>query len=125
MKTQNFQNSPVDENPVYVRLGYYESIESKKNLLSSEMSLLNIIKIARRYNSLKQEELDLKNKIYKAVRELDASLRRTRDTFPFFKVPQITKKEEVKKEIVTKDRYDKDLELQLKEIQDKLKSIGR
>lgn len=122
MSAKNLQIE--NDNPVYFRFGYYESLESKKNLLSSEMSFLNIIKIARKYRALREEEIEIKGRIYKAIRELDAALKKTKNSFPFFKIPEKTKVEEVKKEMPTVKRDLDPLEIELKKIQEKLKSIG-
>ena len=116
------------QNPVYVKLGYDESVDSKKDLLSSEISFLNLIKIIRRYNALRQEEFLIKIKMDKSIRALDAAVRKTKSTFPFLKMPQTPKREEVtKKEVITvnKESFDRDLENQLRDIQARLNSIGR
>lgn len=116
-----------EKNPVYIRFGYDESIESKKEILSSEMSLLNIMKIMRRYNFLKNEELKMKSQIYKMIKDLNIAVRKTRTSFPFLKIPQKAKREEViSKDItITREHFDADLEAQLRDIQERLKSIGR
>ncbi len=116
-----------EENPVYFGLDYYESIESRKNLLSSEMSLLNMIKIIRRYNSLRKEELQIKSGMHKAVKELDLSMKKTRSSFPFLKIPQKAKREELNKKenVTTNSRLNEDLEYQLREIQGKLRAMER
>ena len=48
------------ENPIYFKLGHYESIKSKKDLLILESSFLNILKMMRGYNLLRTEELKIK-----------------------------------------------------------------
>jgi len=112
-------------NPVYFRLGYFESLEAKKDLLSSEMSFLNIIKIARRHNLLRKEEIEIKAKIYKAIKDLEIALRKTKASFPFLKIPERAKREVLKKETGTIRRnIDEDLEGELRKIQEKLKSIS-
>jgi len=116
----------VQENPVYIQLGYDESIESKKDFLSSELFLLNIIKIIKRYNSLRMQELDIKSQMYKAVRDLDASIRKMKSAFPFIKIPEKTRREEIMKieAPIRRENFDENLESQLRNIQDKLKSMG-
>ncbi|VVB82315.1 Uncharacterised protein [uncultured archaeon] len=115
-------------NPVYVKLEYNESLESKKDLLSSEISFLNLIKIMRRYNALRQEEFLIKLKIDRSLKALDLAVKKTKSTFPFLKIPKQARREEInKKEIVTinKESFDRDLESQLRDIQERLISIGR
>ncbi len=125
MKTKNFQNAE-ESNPVYFGVGYYEALESKKDILSSEMSFLNLIKIIRRYNSLKMEELIVKERMYKAIKELNGLMKKTKASFPFLKIPEKAKREEVIKKEITlpEERFDEDLENQLRDIQEKLKSIS-
>jgi hypothetical protein len=126
MKAKNFQEVE-NENPLYFGVERYDAIESKKDILSSEMSFLNIIKIARRYHSLRVEELEIRIRMYRAIKELDAAIKKTKASFPFFKIPEKIKKEEIKKEepkIIKKD-FDESLELELRSIQEKLKSISR
>jgi hypothetical protein len=125
MKTKNL---PIkEENPVYFRIGYYEALESKKDILASEMAFLNLIKIARRYNLLKEEELEIKNKMYKAIKELDLLTRKTKASFPFLKLPE-KQKETVNKEVIVikpaRKDYDENLEAELRKIQEKLKSMS-
>lgn len=124
MKTKTVQKIT---NPVYFGLEYYEAIKSKKELLSSEMSLLNILKIARKYYSLRKEENDMKAKIYRAVKELDASLRKTKTFFPFLKIPERARRESLKKETSTgtiRKNVDEDLETELRKIQERLRTLS-
>ncbi|MDD5012226.1 MAG: hypothetical protein PHQ66_01090 [Candidatus Nanoarchaeia archaeon] len=125
MKTKKSLPKVENNNPVYFRLGYYESVDAKKDLLSSEMSFLNIIKIARKYNSLRAEEFEIRSKIYQTIRELNAALKKTKNYFPFFKIPERTAVGEIKKispPAIKKD-FDEKLENELMSIQDKLKAI--
>lgn len=85
------------ENPVYLKLGYDESIKSKKDLLFSELSILTILKIMKRYNLLRTEELRIKSEIYRLTRELDLSMRKTKSVFPFLKIPERARRQEIKK----------------------------
>mgnify|MGYP001617192342 CR=1 FL=1 len=122
---------PPSENPVYLKMGYYESLEAKRDLLSSEMSFLNLLKTMKRYNSLRLEEMRLKSEMYKAIRELDLSLRKTKSSFPFLKIPERARRQEIVEKEASeeikpvRDTFDEDLESQLRNIQEKLKSIGR
>jgi len=121
-----------DRDPVYLKLEYDEAVKTKKDLLLSELSLLTILKIIKEYNTLRAEELRLKSNIYKAIRELDMSIRKTKSSFPFLKIPEKLKRKEIAKiesaeEIKPMKEmiFDEDLESQLKSIQERLKSIGR
>ena len=113
-----------EQNPVYLRLSYSESAESKKNILSLEISLLSLIKIMRRYNSLRAEESKLKSGIDNAIKVLGSKIKMVQAVFPFVKLPKKAKAEEIKKRAEDIDEnLDTDLESQLREIQEKLKRI--
>jgi hypothetical protein len=116
------------KNPVYVRMDYNESLESKKNLLNTEVSLLNLIKSLKAYHSIRLEEMKIKAGIYKAIRELNLTMKKTKSSFPFFKIPEVKSRKEIpiEKEIkFTKEKTDNSLESELKEIQERLASLNR
>jgi hypothetical protein len=118
----------ADENPVYYRLGYDESLESKKDILYSEMSLLNLIKIIKKYNGIRAEELKARAQAFKKMKELELSVKKLNSALPFLKIPEKEKREELKKEVDTarkKEDFDEDLKLQLKDIQSRLDSLSR
>lgn len=119
----------VDENPIYFGLDYSTSLKSKKELLSLEMTLLNLIKSVRRYKLLRQEEFKIKLSMYKEIKELNIKIRKTYSSFPFFKIPKkmqrVELKKSIRKNVMPKEEIDIDLEFQLKDIQDRLKSIGQ
>jgi len=106
------------ENPVYLRLGNAEARKSKKEILSTEISFLNVIKIIKRYKELREEEFILRMQMYKLIKETNLAIRKTRSSFPFIKLPEKQKIEELK--VKEKKKEDRDLEFQLKEIQEKL-----
>lgn len=92
------------------------------------MSLLNIIKIIRRYNTLKIEELKIRSRLFKAIKDLNITIKKTESTFPFIKIPQKIKREDLNKEkitIITQEKFDADLEAQLKDIQSRLRAMER
>ena len=116
------------KNPIYVRIDYNESLESKKNLLTTEVSLLNLIKSLKAYHSVRIEELKIKAGIYKAIRELNLTMKKTKSAFPFFKIPEIKSRKEIptQKEVrMPKEKIDNNLEMELQEIQKRLASLSR
>jgi hypothetical protein len=118
----------IDENPVYFKLDYNESLESKKDILYSEMSLLSLLKIIKKYNVWRSGELEAKTQLYKRIKELELAVKKIKTSLPFLKIPEKEKKEELKKEvkIIKKDEdLDYDLKLQLQEIQNKLDSLNQ
>jgi hypothetical protein len=116
----------AEENLLYFGLNYNELIGAKKNLLSAEMDLINIIKIIRNYKLIRGEELKLKLQLHKSVKKLNTEVKKTISLLPFSKIPQKIEKEVsgIKKIDIAKRKTDGDLESQLREIQEKLRAIS-
>jgi hypothetical protein len=119
-----------EKNPVYLKLEYDEAIKSKKDLLLSELSLLTLLKTIEKYNVLRSEELKLKFNMYKAFKELNMLMRKTKVTFPFLEIPErLNRKETTKIKSIEETKpvriFNEDLESQLRDIQERLKSIGK
>lgn len=114
----------VTENPVYLKVEYSESVYSKKNILSAEMSLIKIAKVIKKYKLLRQKEFILRMQIYKLIKETNAMIKKTKSTFPYIKVPERQKIDEMQiKEKRKAIEDNKDLERQLQEIQEKLREL--
>lgn len=112
-----------EENPVHFRLGYYESVEAKKDILSSEMFLLNMTRTLRKYYLLRAEELKIRTGIQKAIKKLNVTIKKTESFLPVSQMPE----EEIEKPTVKKTKMskeEKDLESQLRDIQAKLRAIS-
>ncbi len=118
-----------EENLVYVKLEYGEALQSKKDILASQVGLLKIMKVIRHYRFLRLEELRMKAKMYRKIKELIANIKKIKTNFPTIKIPQL-KKDDEEKEFGKKIRetqessYDDTLEIQLQDIQNKLRDIG-
>jgi len=114
------------ENSVYLRLENQEARKSKKDILSTEISFLNIVKSIKNYKQLREEEFILRAQIYKLIKEMNLAIRKTRSSFPFVKLPEKQKLEEIKTKERKKieRREDTDLEFQLREIQERLRQMG-
>ena len=128
------QEKPVifkEENPVYFKLGHEECIDSKRDLLISELSFLTVLKIMKKYNLWRAEELKIKSEMFKKMKELDASIQKTKVAFPFLQIPEKIRRKEViqmkpiEEEKPAEESFDENLESQLREIQARLNSIGR
>jgi len=115
----------TEASQVYVQLRYDEALESKKELLSSEISLLNLIKTVKNYNALRIEELKVKSKINKLAKELGTKIKIVQYSFPFLKIPQKVGEINERKIETAKKRLDSDIESQLRDIQERLKIIGK
>ncbi len=118
-----------EENFIYVKLEYEEALQSKKDILASQVSLLRMVQTIRRYRLLRLEELKIKAKIYRKIKELVTNIKKIKADLPHVKVPQIKKHDEEKEFVkrikdTTGNEYDNNLEIQLQQIQEKLKEIG-
>ena len=60
---------------VHVKLEIGESISSKKNLLSAEINLLNIIKNLEKYRKARDIELKKKSRLRTELKKLIADMR--------------------------------------------------
>jgi len=117
-----------NENLIHVKLEYKEALESKRNILSSEINLLRIAKTIKKYRFLRMEELKIKLRLHRKIKEILTNMRKIQTTLPRLEIPEILKRdreiEEPDKLPIREREYDESLESQLQEIQDKLKSIG-
>lgn len=116
---------------IHVKLDYGEVVKSKKDILASEIDLINIMKSAARYSFLRQEELELKAQFYKEIKKITMGLKLLEATFPHIRVPKFLAPETEGQKPVSKSAQkmisgttDTGLEEQLREIQRKLRSIS-
>jgi hypothetical protein len=109
--------------PIYLKLEYDESVNSKKNLLSAEMSLLNIIKLINRYSAKRAEEFRIKMLLSKAIKEMHLNIKKTKSAFPFVKMPE-KEHEESGTSSVANRKFERNLEDELREINEKLRALG-
>ena len=124
-----------EENIFHIKVEYEEAIQSRKDMLSSERDLINILKIMKKYHLLRQRELDNKLKIHNKIKDLKGNLTKMNNILPKIKIPDILKRKEIpekekieeepiKIEEKVKEPVDEDeLEIQLKEIQERLSKL--
>ncbi|MCK5043382.1 hypothetical protein KAR52_00040 [Candidatus Pacearchaeota archaeon] len=115
-----------NENLIHVKLEYGEALQSKRNVLSSEMNLLRITKSTKRYKLLRSEELKLKISLLKKIKDFLMGIKKLQITLPKLEIPEILKDEKNFEKIKSKievEEYDENLESQLKDIQEKLNSL--
>ena len=119
-----------DDEVKYVRFGGKESILAKKDILSVQMSLLRILKALRNFSRIRSEEFKTKTKLLKNIKNTNSGITRIEANIPKLttssprkgrKMPAETREFGMMKKAAEKDDYS--LESQLKEIQDKLKSL--
>lgn len=116
-----------EQNPVHVRIDYEGAIQSKRDLLSSEVAFIRILKTIRKYSLLREMELNNKLKMQKKMKELKANIIKINEAFPKIKIPDILNKGGLQKENIPKTKEEdktNDLESQLREIQERLRRLG-
>lgn len=122
------------QTPIHIQLGYNESLQSKRAILSSEANLLRVLQTIRRYKPLRLQELSTKIKFKKKLKDTNAEIAKLQLSVPKVKIPEILKKthpdyeEEVEHKISrakssVRGRHETTIEAQLQEIQDKLRSL--
>ena len=114
---------------IHVRLDYGEVLTSKKDILASEMDVINIMKSLGRYTFLRQRELELKAQLYREVKKIVMNLKLLETSFPQIKVPKMLNPSIEKSEARPIEKKlmgpsEDGLETQLRDIQRKLRSIS-
>jgi len=114
------------ENLIHIKLGYREALQTKRDILSSQMSLLRIAKTIKGYGVYRSQKLELKLILYKKIKELKMNLGKLQKILPKPKIPDILKKEGQEKiEPISKkiEPPERSLEEQLQEIEKRLNEL--
>ncbi len=116
---------------IYLKFEYDEAINSKRDALFFQASLVNIAKIIREYKKLRKEELKLKSQLYNKLKKLKTSINRINKSFPKVKTPSFLEEEEEpkkkskgKKKKEEKPKVSSDLEKELQKIQRKIQELN-
>lgn len=124
---------------VHIRINHEESVYLKKELLSSEVNTLKIIKLVKSYQILRTKEIKLKQIFNKDMNDTLENIRRIEKDLPKTESTHIKIKEDIELEKIKKDSKSKkqekiklskeqkesnELESQLREIQERLQSLG-
>jgi transglutaminase/protease-like cytokinesis protein 3 len=111
-----------NQNLIHVKLEEDEALKAKRDLLTSEENLLEAVKSMRRYFSLRKEELKLKIRFSKSIKNISLSMKKIENNLPEMnKTPALKK---LKKREEKKTVQDKSLETELNEIRDRLRAIN-
>lgn len=117
------------ENLIHIKLEREEALESKRDLLASQIALLKVLKRINTYRVYRTREFELKLTLNKKIRELKVNLGSLQRVLPTLKVPKILNKGvEIggKKTLKTGlGVQDSSIEAQLQEIQRKLDDLQR
>ncbi len=118
----------IKENPIHIKLRHEEAIQTKKDILSSQITLLRIAKAIRGYSVYRSGELELKLVLYKKIKELKMNLGKLQKTLPKLKIPDILRKEGQEKTEPKSKKIkspERNIEEQLQEIQKRLNELQR
>ena len=124
--------------PIHIRLDYGEAIFLRKEVLTSEMELIFILKAINKYAELRKQELALKTNFYKVLKKLSVNVKKMEKNLPELEIPKILKNSQKQKEVfekkleslpevkslLKKSKTDDALEQQLLEIQRKIQSLS-
>jgi len=105
---------------IHLRLEADEALDSRRNLLLTEINLLNLRKIISEYLKLRKEEFLKKQELKKKLKELVNDINKLKEELPKTRLPKIEKKPV----IIEKTKKLK-LEDELKEIQEKLEQLNK
>ncbi len=115
---------------IHVKLEYNEALQSKKDILNSEIGLLKIAKAIKKHQILRSDEFKIKLKLHRKLKELKTNIGKLQQSLPKIKIPEILEgkreffEEHLVKPKVEKRAHDISLETQLQEIQERLKQLG-
>jgi hypothetical protein len=109
-------------NSVYIKLEYDNTLQSEKDILSSEVFFLNLVTLRKKYNLLKMEEMIIKTKIKRSLNKMNASIKKVENSFPEVNLPRRKRTETIV--AVQKEKIDENLDVQLMDIQEKLRALN-
>lgn len=113
------------QNPVYIRLEYANTLKCQKDLLSSEVFFLNLITLRKKLNLLKMQEIIIKTKISRELKKMKTSAQKMGDLFPKVSITRRKNIETEKiNETVSERKTNDSLDMQLRDIQEKLKALS-
>jgi len=108
------------ENPIYVKVSYDNTIFARREILSSEINLINSVKRIKEYKRLRDEELLQKTNLKKLFTNTKDNVRKIILTVP--------KTEGIKKAIKAKGKIEKkkasSMEDELRSIKDELRALA-
>lgn len=117
---------------IHIKFEQSEALNSKKQILLSEKTLIEIMKTIRNYKELRKKELIFKTKLQKKILETLNTIKKLQNALPKETFHDLPKKqdfelnylqEKIKK--AKEQKYNQDLENELRNIQEKLRSIGQ
>jgi hypothetical protein len=123
-KTPKKSELKKEENPIYVQLNCEEFNNSKRDILSYQINLINMLKTIKKYSMLRESEFNIKLNLQNKFKETKENLNKLDTNLPKVDKPK-PKKESSKEEQPSIEYYNQDLESQLEQIRKKLEEIGK
>jgi hypothetical protein len=133
MKTKN-------DSLIHVKLDYEEAVESKRDILLTEAELIKTAQTIRKYKELRIKEMILKLELIKRIKDFKNDWRNTKHLLPTLELPKLLedleeekhkkehhkehKKNKHHEEKAKEEKHHDNLELQLRDIQEKLNRLG-
>ncbi|NMB66455.1 hypothetical protein GYA25_00100 [Candidatus Woesearchaeota archaeon] len=115
------------EDPLYLKIDYKNALISKKEILTLELLFLKMNQIRKKYHVLRLKDFEIKEKLQKSINQIKKDLEKISDYLPEFKIPKdIQRKRKIRVEEQIKEEkisYNKGLDIQLMEIQNKLNNL--
>ena len=115
----------MTENLIHIGLNRDELINSKKEILSTEADLIRILQTIKRYQLLRTNELKLKIRLLKKLKETKTEIKKLEEVLPKLKIPKILQGIENKKDEFKISSKKDNLESQLEEIQKRLRDLEK
>lgn len=131
------------EKLIHIQFEYFAGVQSKRDILSTEMDLVRMNQILKRYKEFRMQELEVKLALERKLRALKLDIGRLQNLLPAPEMPKILEKvhkkvieeKEAGEEIVVssapalkivrEEPKKDDLDAQLREIQKKLNALAR
>jgi hypothetical protein len=110
---------------IHIKLDYEEALRSKRDILASEIDLINIIKSINNFLLLRDLELNMKSQFYKEMKKIAMNIKLLETNLPEIKTPKILiKHPQENRAEIPENKITGDLESQLMAIQRKLKALS-
>lgn len=123
------------ERLIHIKFEYDSAIETKKDILATEIDLLRISQRLKKYRELRLAELEIKGQMDKKLRSMKLDIGRLQNLFPSIQIPKILKPqkekkqepihEEVPMETIEEAPEMSSVDLELQEIQRRLNALQR
>jgi hypothetical protein len=117
----------MNNDVVHLKLEYNEALEGKKDMLSSEVNLLQLLKAIKRYHIIRNQELSKRLEMQKKIKEIRVKIDLLTKLIPKPKLPKNLQKangDYLEKEApLSWEKHLNPLEKELKEIQEKLREL--